>query len=100
MCAYRFPTLLPSSDAEIVEARIPVGWAANASHDHVAIGTVRMNRGDFWEQFWDNRGPDDDGRWVQPIYREEVRSLVAEVGTDSDRQAFAEMPDWKEPPER
>jgi hypothetical protein len=54
-----------------------------------------MSRGDFWDQFWDNRGPDDDGRWVEPIYRAEVESLVGQMGNDFDRAALAAMPDWK-----
>jgi hypothetical protein len=92
-----FPTMLPSTDAEIVDATIPARWRVDASSGHVSIGPPAMNRGDFWEQFWDNRGPDDDGRWVQPIYRDEARSLVAEMGTRPDHRAVDEMPAWEEP---
>ena len=89
-----FPAMVHGRDVAIVEATIPSEWVVESSYDTVSIGAPAMARGDFWNQFADDRGPNDDHRWVQPIYRIEVERLVAEIGNDFDRAAFAEMPHW------
>jgi hypothetical protein len=94
-----FPNAVHSSDTEIVDATVPSDWVVTSSDGTVTIGPPPISSiGDFWELFWGNHEPEDDGRWVQPIYREAVRALVSEFGTDDDRKAFGELPDWEVSP--
>ena len=93
-----FPNRVSGCDVEVVDTTIPVPWGIEASGVSISIGPSTMAREDFWGQFWGERGPDDDGRWVQPIYRAEIERLVAEVGTDFDRAALAALPLWAKEP--
>lgn len=91
-----FPAAIPEGSTEVVDGRIPPGWVVGFGGTRIEVGPPAFRKMDFWNQFWDDRGPGDDGTWVEPIYRKVVVQLVDAVGTDADRAAVDAMPRWGE----
>ena len=78
----------------MVDGAIPASWTITGTDAEVVLGPPELSSLGFWSQFWDERGPDDDGRWVQPTYRVGVHRLIEDVGTEFDRRALSQLPEW------